>query len=190
MDDVLFSKPWQGDDECPQAWHKATYWTTGEGYTVDDFTDGDHEDIDVADLPGQREVDDAWLAYSEFVRDSGTDPLGEFCGVRRTVRERQSWSFRFANSLGGPVVTAARFRGAEQRLSHLPPHVREFLCLEGTSYRLRGVDSLRRLGLEPNRWESFSLGFERPRSPEIIVRELRARARKHIRSVKEYYGEK
>lgn len=98
--DILFSVPWScGDGDCPVGWHEATYWLEWEGkknsYTVDRYTDGDHESIDVlSDLPCRMEQEKAWADYYKYVAASGKDPLKQFMLPQRPPKCHQ-WQARF-----------------------------------------------------------------------------------------------
>jgi hypothetical protein len=82
--DIILSMPWQcGDSDCdaPGTWHKGTYWiddTADTGYTHDEFTDGDHEEVEESDLPSAEDEIRAWAEYRLWALDNQADPLGEF----------------------------------------------------------------------------------------------------------------
>ena len=78
MSDIVSTLPWWcGDDG--HTWHKASYWLQDDGgASVDEFSDGDHEDIDEDELPTpEREVKE-WADYRLWALKNRADPLDEF----------------------------------------------------------------------------------------------------------------
>ena len=133
MDDPLFSVPWTcGEGDCPTGWHLATYWSAGNGFTVDDFTDGDHEDCDEVDIPSHEAVIKAWNDYYRDCGTTGSDPLGEL-SVARTTKSVQRWQVEFRHGIAGVVLTGHRRngRGPWGSARDIPQELRESLCLEG-----------------------------------------------------------
>lgn len=81
--EVLFEFPWScGSKDCPSQWHKSTYWINITGkrstYTIDNYSEGDHEPILKKDLPSNREQEKAWEEYRAYVAQSGRDPINHF----------------------------------------------------------------------------------------------------------------
>jgi len=191
LSDIWAAEAWNcgGKDGCRSlgGWHKRTYWCCEKGYTVDEYSDGDHFECDVSDLPPQEEIDESWRAYARWVVDNGKDPLGEYIIlVSRKASER--WHFKFSDGLRGPVLHDAKRREKHVQFRHLPEHVREYLRLDGRG-RLEDFDSWKAFaeavpGVEPLRWFSVMIEWDKPRSPILIRRELRQAARRHLRQAK------
>ena len=53
MTEIIETMPWNcGERDCPVGWHQSNYWVQEDGsYTVDNYGDGDHDDIDEDELP-------------------------------------------------------------------------------------------------------------------------------------------
>lgn len=187
MSDILFSVAWEcGDRDCRVQWHKANYWTTEEGgYSVDNYSDGDHDDIDETDLPSMLVVDRSWREYAEYVARSGEDPLGEYM-VKRSVKIRERWQFRFVNSIVGPKLLDARHAGQSYVPNNLlPEHVRSYLALD-KNRRIADFADWKAFeeavpGVQPMRWTTIQIEHDRPRNPEAMSRELKRLARRQLK---------
>lgn len=110
MTEPIFHIPWHCEDsDCPTHWHLATYWFGDCKYTVDLYTDGDHEEIDQEDLPSPEAHDEAWAEYVEYCRTTGEDPVGEFCwAVPKSTKSIERWEACFRITLMGSAFEAAR----------------------------------------------------------------------------------
>lgn len=191
MDDIIETMPWQCcDKDCEVQWHKAGYWINDDGYTVDWYSDGDHEECDESDLPCPEKVRDAWVEYSRYVLKTGTDPLAEFMVKRHSTRE-QSWHFKFSPSLIGWLVVRAKHAGKEVDIRDLPSHVRKYLNLpvDGKKRPVLGDfsktkearDAMGQIFPNPYKWNKAYIAH-RVYSPEkAVAADLRRAARKHIR---------
>lgn len=184
MEDILCTMPRPcGDSDCPLQWHREHYWIYDDGtYTACD-DDGNHEACAADDVPTFEEQEAAWLEYSRYVEDTGTDPLGEFL-VPRKRKLRERWEFRFAPTIGGPCVTLARRRGRKTHPSMLPQHVKDYLGLVGYGSRLTGFDSsaeFSEAGLRFHVWSAHTIDHEIPRSAERLALDLKRAARRHIK---------
>jgi hypothetical protein len=184
-DTIISAQAWAcGDKSCAAQWHQRNFWAYSDGtYSVDEHSDGDHEDCDESDLPSHQEVDASWRDYAAHVAATGLDPLGNYY-VSRSVGRREVWHFAFNKSIVGPVLLRAK-RGRRVIPGHeLPKHVRDYLgldalarCLTGLSWQELG-DAMP--GLKAGRWTRHEIEHHAPRKPETIARELRAAARRHL----------
>jgi len=189
MDDILFSVAWQcGDKDCAQQWHKSAYWIypgkKRATYSVDNYSDGDHETIGARDLPATAEITKSWVAYSRFVLETGTDPLAEFF-VKYETKTRERWEFKFSKSIVGPMLQQARRRGKQYTAPNLPSHVREYLNLRKsgapTLQDFKTAAEFEAAGLHFNVWQAHSIDNKRPRDQAAIAKDLRRLARKHLK---------
>lgn len=109
--DIVTTVPWHcGDKDCPDGWHLSNYWIQEDGsYTVDSYSDGDHEDIDEEEMPSFEEQDQSWLRYYRDCIETGEDVLGEFARVEAAVVVVvERWQFIISNSILGPVLSRCR----------------------------------------------------------------------------------
>jgi hypothetical protein len=136
--DIWVQTAWQcGDNDCgsPGGWHKTTYWCDTEsetGYTVDNYSDGDHELCDVEDVPTAAEAEASWLDYSRWVAEHGEDPLGEFLlDSAEYVRPMNVVAY-FSGSILGMVLTAIRLdrHSMQPNDAMRVDAVREYLTVE------------------------------------------------------------
>lgn len=181
MENTMFSLPWQcGENDC-QGWHKATYWQHGpKDFSVDSYTDGDHEAVSRNDLPTNEQVQKAWEEYRAFVAKMGQDPLNEYCAAR-DVFKAETWKFQFSKSILGPVLIGAK-RGAKKVcFEELPAHVLEYLNLANGRRNLRDFKRWAELeqavpGVKPGRWFKISIEKKVPRKEADIKKDLRKMA--------------
>ena len=181
MEEIILQMPWQcGDNDCkaPGGWHMASYWThppyyvpeeEGEdapvaSYTVDEFTDGDHEDIEEDDLPSVEKAEAAQDEYLRWVAEHGEDPLGQVYVAPRTPEERQ-WQLLFRRGIGHTYFFGGRPRARGPMLppEELPEHVREY-C------EVTRLESHPRLWVFARSWTSLCGDLER--NPDITVQHL------------------
>lgn len=125
MEQLLMQMPWYCEDH---GWHLSTYWTAADGgYTLDEFTDGDHEEV--KEVPTTEEYEKAWEAYARDVLLTGEDRLGIY-RVEYFRKGKQVWQIRVKNSILGLIVTKAR-RGCRgpwlDATALLPQAVLDFL---------------------------------------------------------------
>jgi len=80
MDDIIAQMPWKCDDnDCHHHWHLRSFWAYDDGtFSQDDFTDGDHENIDGDDVPTCDQINLSWRKYAEWVLENGVDPLKNY----------------------------------------------------------------------------------------------------------------
>jgi len=201
MNDIIMSIPWHcgNKDGCSQGWHQANYWAYADGtYSVDSYSDGDHEDCDEDDLPSPEREQEAWLDYSEWVVEHSEDPLGQFV-VRRTKQTKERYTAEWVNSLIGPRLVSVRRAGQELDLSALPEHVSDYLSspvtgpgptgsgvrvFSGTWESLLACDGARQMRSGRTRI-TFTLDGQTPRSKASVAKDLRRLARKHLTITKE-----
>jgi len=96
----LAALPCYDDD----SWSLIRY--VGDGpltFMVDD--DGDHEEIDLCDVPATDEQNAAWVAYYEFVIVHGEDPLGEFFVVKEFETYTRDFGLTFREPMSQENVT-------------------------------------------------------------------------------------
>lgn len=186
MSDIICTQAWTcGDKDCAAQWHVRNFWAYGDGtYSVDEYSDGDHEDCDIEDIPSPEEISASWRDYAQHVAETGEDPIGNYY-VRRHRTERQAWQFCFGNSIIGPVLLRAR-RGRRRVLAaDLPLHVREYLNLHRDGRRLMDFATWEDFAaglpdVKPGKWVHHKIEHRIARSPKTIARELRTAARKHL----------
>jgi hypothetical protein len=137
----ITSIPWQcGDKDCTDKWHKATVWiadSSETGYTRDEFSDGDHDEIDEKDLPSFDEQDKEWKEYAEYVAQNGDDPLSEYI-VPTKYKRHETWQIEVTNSIGCARLLRSRKNGRGKWLfwQQLPENIAEYLGL--TQYNQYG----------------------------------------------------
>jgi hypothetical protein len=194
--DVLFSVPYQCDDrDCAQQWHLATYWTNenaeeiaeGLNYTVDEFTDGDHEAISEDDLPSEIEQINAWNRYYSEVSHSGEDVLGQVL-VRHTYKAVECYKIKLTLTILGVMLVGAKRNRKEIDHRNLPPHVSDYLCCSKTHSMGGPILSLTKeeinaAGIELNRWQDVRIIWNKPRSGAAIARDTKRRARQAISKI-------
>lgn len=182
MDDIIATQPWTDGS----GWHQRSFWVySGGTYTVDEYTDGDHEDCDESDIPSADEIDAAWREYSQHVAQTGEDPLHEYL-VRRERKLREVWGFQFNTSIVGPVLLAARRGRTVVPAAEIPDHVRAFLGLRDDSRRLGCAETWAEFaelvpGVKPRVWLRQEIEHKVPRAPKTVTRELRAVARRWLK---------
>lgn len=190
--DILFSTAWNcGESDCQAkpwgGWHKANYWIDGRGYTVDNYSDGDHEKVYKRDLPKYEEVEASWRDYSEWVLENGLDPLGEFC-VKRERKVTERWSIKVRRSIMGIALVGLR-RGRKDvpftPKASIPAHVAEYCNLRADRkypvlYDFQTAEDLAEVGIKLNRWHAFTIERRIPRPDATIAAELRRSAKKHL----------
>jgi hypothetical protein len=184
VEDILFSVAWTcGDHDCKAGWHKASYWTYGDRYTVDSYSDGDHEDIDASDLPTSEEVSESWREYARDVLRTGEDPLGEYL-VTRSTKIREAWKCRFNPSIVGPVLIDIKRGKHNYRQKELPPHVVSYLNLT-PRFKLNDFATWDEFtqalpGVRPMTWTTIHIDHDRPRSPAAVARDLKRFAQRAL----------
>lgn len=190
MDDIIESVAWCcGGKDCQVQWHQANYWSHADGtYTVDNYADGDHDEVEEADLPTPEEARQSWLDYARHVADTGKDPLHNYT-VPRTFKQHERWAFHLASSLGGTVVFV-KAKHAGHTISDpalLPDYIKSYLGVKdaGNPRVLDGVtvQDCDRYGVALGKWHSDLIKREVPRSPDAIKKDLRAAARNHLKEI-------
>jgi len=132
--DIYCSIPWRCDcrdpiNRCEAGWHKTTYWVCDDGYSCDDYSDGNHEDCDEEDIPSVEEQAQAWREYAEDCARTGRDPLGEYIHAKHKVSREAEWQALFQLSIVGVVLLGVRRRGRGPWLHpcNAPYEVRSYL---------------------------------------------------------------
>ena len=112
MGDIIQTVPWHcGERDCLVGWHQANYWWQEDGsFSMDAYSDGDHEDIEKDELPSDDEVDEAWRKYYADSVETGLDPL-DALPVPATRKRKRTWQCEIANSICGPVLRRCRRNG-------------------------------------------------------------------------------
>jgi len=190
------------DGSCPHPWHLGVYWEQDARWTFDEFNDGNHEEVEAADVPVPDEVRAAWVEYAEDAVESGADPFGAY-SVPQCTLQRRTWQVRFVPAIVGVVLRQARrggrgpWQGAGADLD--APDLMAYLGLEwrggrwffpsqgGQTAGEETLEYLRELGkcdadCTLQRW-SGGLMFlvrvqeERTRAEATVAREVRVAAR-------------
>lgn len=190
MADILMSLPEVcGERDCAVGWHIRHIWTYEDGTYSQCDADGNHDDIDAADVPSMAEHKAAWIEYARHVAATGEDPLREYTGVPRTRKRREAWRVQIANSILGPL--AARIMRGRREVSRdsLPEHVVGYLNLDAARRRLQDFATWADLeaagvAMSRNGWHAFKLDVDVPRRADIVARELKLVANEHIRRAK------
>ena len=110
--DIIATVAWAcGERGCPGVWHQSNYWiddTSETGYTLDNYSDGDHDEIDPEDLPTPEEVVQSWKDYAVWVAETGRDPLGNYMVPRDVTHQTRHYTVTLSPSITGPVVIRLR----------------------------------------------------------------------------------
>jgi len=143
MDDIICTIPWHcGERDCPVGWHLSNYWTSADGYTVDSYSDGDHEECEESDVPTFEECDAAWRRYARDVVATGVDPLAQY-NVDHSRKVQRLWQVRCHASVGRVLLTGARVSGRGPWLMphEIPAEVQSyFLATETPNPMCRPMD--------------------------------------------------
>lgn len=181
MEDIIMTLPSYSDD-C-DSWTQNFIWGYDDGtYTICDEC-GDHEPLEASDVPSDEEFSRLWREYSQWVLDTGRDPLGEF-NVRHTRKVKERWFLRIGKTLVGPRLLAARRGKTIYQPGEIPEHLRSFLNLTA-DFRLGDFkfwEDLIKLEptIKPWKWWACQLEQDQPRPDAAIARELRKAAREHL----------
>lgn len=152
-EDIMFEIPWTcGERDCPTQWHKTTYWLNQKGkktsYTVDHYSDGDHEPVLKKDIPSMKKCDKAWKEYNEYVARTGCDPLGSF---RQPESENVVHRMQALVRQGVQRVLLKGFRKAGKTspwlIKSVPRYVKDYLDLKraNTRWVLDGFKTLKEI---------------------------------------------
>jgi len=186
MEDIIETMPWtcDGADGCTHIWHQRAYWCYDDGtYSVDEYSDGDHETVEPSDLPSPEEVSAAWMEYYRYVAATGEDPIGDFL-VKREVTRNERWQFRFKRSILEVLVVRGKHAGKFFAPQDFPDHVLQYLNLESPRIpKLRDFETIEEFespGLRLNVWVTQRIQRHIPRSEKLIATELKKMARKAI----------
>ena len=140
MDDfIIESIPWDcgGSEGCKTRWHLASYWQYSDGtHGVDPYSDGDHDPVDAEEIPTPEATRAAEHEYTEYVAQTGQDPLGYYTPQQTEKVTRRVWQVEFRRWIGtkrhGLLIAGARRRGRGPMLpvEELPEDVKLFLLAE------------------------------------------------------------
>jgi hypothetical protein len=189
MDDIIIVQPWYDDGK----WFKRSYWSYPEDrtFSVDEYSDGDHEDADAEDLPSYEEVDRNWYEYHQYVAETGEDPLDEFF-VKRHRTVKQVWYVAFANGISGTGVQRIKHGKRYYAAYEVPQHVKDYLMVVETPNMLQlkmdmpWKELVEVLGGEPGqKLHRFAIEHKVPVSEAKVKRELLKLARNAIRRYQE-----
>ena len=197
-EDIIAEMPWCcGESDCEAQWHQANYWSADEDghYSVDTYADGDHEDCEASEVPGPDEVAEGWRSYACWVIETGTDVLGQYA-ARWCSKDRQAWEFKFEPSPAGTVVTRARRVGQEHELTNLHERVLQYLGIDKDTLPYVvghplvmggdfGAEALHKAGLGYRKWNRIVIEITVERDAELVSRELRRLARRHLKATKQ-----
>lgn len=187
--DIIITIPWEcGDRDCPVQWHLANYWIDDDsetGYSVDNYADGDHDLCEESDLPKCEEINKAWQEYYAYVAKTGCDPVGDFM-IKRSIKKKERWEFRFSDSILGYVVQQARHAGKLVNPEQLPEHVRRYLNVPDKGRAVLGdfesdKPAFQQLFPKFWKWNVQYIEHEIPRDKALVERELKTAARKAMR---------
>lgn len=120
LPETIYSVAWHADE--PGAihvrWHRATYGldASAQRYTVDRFSEGRTDYIDLKDLPSEDRVRESWIEYARWVEQTGEDPLDEYpVGVYAEKGDTLEFVLRPQEEIAGDLVVAARSYLARHR---------------------------------------------------------------------------
>jgi hypothetical protein len=182
MEDILMQLPSYCDD-C-ETWHLNFIWAYDDGsYSICD-QDGDHEPLEASDLPSLDEHDRLWREYTQWVADTGKDPLGNFL-VRHFIKVKERWRFKVLKRLTNPALIGAQRAGRSYTQAELPEHVRSFLNLDAHGL-LGDFDSWKDLiavlpDIKSGKWFTAQIEQNQPRKESVLTRELRSAARNALK---------
>lgn len=200
MCDIISTTAWSCgfDDGCTVGWHCANYWLDSDGtYTVDRYSDGDHEGIDEDELPTIEEVDKSWQDYAAYVARSGLDPLGNF-NVKHTTKKKERYTATFKHmTWAGVVLCEVERSGKKLTLRDLPQRVSEYLNVkrkdeasawffqDGDWAFLTGLDGVKALPVKkgqimPEAVVTFTIDYDCPRPAATVTAELRRVAKRQL----------
>lgn len=201
--DIIATEAWSCgfEDGCKQGWHVANYWIDGRGYTVDRYSDGDHEPISKRDSPSPDAEHQSWIEYAKYVAETGLDPLGNYL-IDRTTTRKERYTATFRQSIVGAALVKVVRGGKSLPIRSLPERVVEYLCVE----RVDTMAPWRYVGVEGDQWAAlvacegvrervrknaprearieFTIDHKEPRPAATIEQELRKAARRHLREKK------
>lgn len=198
--DIIATEAWSCgfEDGCKQGWHVANYWIDGRRYTMDKYSDGDHEPISKRDLPSPEAEHQSWIEYAKYVAETGLDPLGNYL-IDRTTTRKERYIATFRQSIVGAALVKVVRGGKSLPIRSLPERVVEYLCVE----RPNQSAPWRFVGGEGDQWAAlvacegvrervrknaprearieFTIDHKEPRPAATVERELRQAARRHLR---------
>lgn len=140
--DIICTVPWSCGfkDGCKQGWHLANYWIQDDGtYTLDKYSDGDHDPIDHDELPTADEECEAWQDYYAYVAREGVDPISQFL-LPTQIRRKRQWEAQIRNWIGSDkhglrvISVRRRGRGPAVPWDSVPTEVYDFLFLGHPGY--------------------------------------------------------
>ena len=138
MVEIIMQIPWEMDDGQLAL---ASYWVQEDGgYTVDMFTDGDHEGVEDDEVPTAEQEQQAWRDYHQRCLQDGEDQLSQYT-ISYTETREVSWDIWISTRPGEGKVrfqkareVTEQFQGSnDDWMEHhrsLPEYVRQYLCLE------------------------------------------------------------
>jgi hypothetical protein len=192
---IIQSIPWScGERSCPVGWHLANYWINEDGYSVDRYGDGDHEDIEHDDVPAHAEYVQAWGSYYEHIAKTLQDPLFDL-QVKTKVATNCLWRLQLQKSIGGVVICLASRNRRRVSLSTLPQEVLDYMHATcGPMNRVVTSLSWDELVACPEvtpskRFPSicavaeFRLSISRPRSAKSVQRDLKVEALRRLKMI-------
>jgi len=199
MCDIISTTAWSCgfEDNCTVGWHCANYWLDTDGtYTVDRYSDGDHEGIDADELPTIEEVDKSWQDYAAYVARSGLDPLGNF-NVKHTTKKKERYTATFRHMpWAGTVLWEVKRGGKALPVRGLPERVTEYLDVErkdeasawmwrGAWEHLTGLECVKTLPLKKGECMAsavvtFTIDYDCPRPAATVTAELRQLAKRQL----------
>jgi len=196
VSDILSTVPWCCEErDCPNQWHKSTYWCDDDGtYSCDRFTDGDHENVQQDDMPSLEEEVNAWKDYARYVLKTSADPLYEY-SVKHTRSVKESYYAQVRRSIAGPRLVLLRRGRTEVPFDEIPQHVLDWLHIPSpsptASRPLFFINMDWDLFIECPRvhvWKNnngvaavrFFLNREIPRSPTAVAADLRKAAQRSL----------
>jgi hypothetical protein len=129
--EIVHEVPWSdGPGLDIQHWNTTSYWVHDDGtFSRDEYSDGDHEEIDPADMPFYSEVEENWRAYNSYVAKTGEDPLNNFLGLQDTKTRSVNWQVKFRNSILGAVLVGARKNSRGPWSIEIPQELADYLLL-------------------------------------------------------------
>lgn len=182
---IICSKPWWCDEH---GWRKSSWWLYDDGsFSLDEFSDGDHEDCDADDVPDCDELEKAWSEYALSCLETGEDPLGEFY-IKDTYTKYRVWIIDVRNWIGartkGLKVVGGKSGKKRYLFRDLPKYVKDYLLTDNNG-NIDGVHTLEQLDeLLPKVGRKYRVDLEEeiPYSENTIKRELRRKVRWYLRT--------
>lgn len=187
MAEIIATQPWSENG----AWFTRNFWYDPEtnSFSVDEYSDGDHEDCNEKDVPEPEKLARDWLEYHRYVAETGEDPLGEFM-VQRTRKVKKVWFVSIAKTADGtPYLSRIKHAGRYYSpfdLKALPEYVKEYCLVKESSGLQMELDVSwseleKELGSNLSKLNRIEIEHNVPVAEAVVRHQLLKRARKAVK---------